>query len=87
MEAQNVEVAALVQKIAGLHAAIAKLPSLSPSPDVNALFTSLVMACVPPSPVDVTKLSPDQWRAQDFKDGYSKLIEVKKMVYIIPYKV
>jgi nicotianamine synthase len=59
MEAQNVEVAALVQKIAALHADIAKLPSLSPSPDANALFTSLVMACVPPNPVDVTKLSPD----------------------------
>ncbi|AQL07178.1 Nicotianamine synthase 2 [Zea mays] len=65
MEAQNVEVAALVQKIAALHAAIAKLPSLSPSPDVNALFTSLVMACVPPSPVDVTKLSPDGQRMRE----------------------
>ncbi|KAL6901958.1 hypothetical protein ACP4OV_004834 [Aristida adscensionis] len=58
MEAQNMEVAALVQKIAGLHAAIAKLPSLSPSPEVDALFTDLVTACVPPSPVDVTKLGP-----------------------------
>ncbi|KAL6647452.1 hypothetical protein ACP70R_014889 [Stipagrostis hirtigluma subsp. patula] len=59
MEAQNMEVATLVQKITGLHAAIAKLPSLSPSPDVDALFTALVTACVPASPVDVTKLGPE----------------------------
>ncbi|VAH72025.1 unnamed protein product [Triticum turgidum subsp. durum] len=42
MDAQNKEVAALVEKITGLHAAIAKLPSLSPSPAVDALFTELV---------------------------------------------
>ncbi|XP_062213455.1 nicotianamine synthase 2-like [Phragmites australis] len=65
MEAQNHEVAALVQKIAGLHAAIAKLPSLSPSPDVDALFTDLVMACVPPSPVDVTKLGPEAQKMRE----------------------
>ncbi|KAL6649802.1 hypothetical protein ACP70R_014026 [Stipagrostis hirtigluma subsp. patula] len=65
MEAQNMEVAALVQKIAGLHAAIAKLPSLSPSPEVDALFTALVTACVPPSPVDVTKLGPE---AQEMRE-------------------
>ncbi|RLN17514.1 hypothetical protein C2845_PM02G28220 [Panicum miliaceum] len=66
MEAtQNVEVAALVEKITGLHAAISKLPSLSPSPMVDALFTDLVMACVPPSPVDVTKLSPDAQRMRE----------------------
>nr|AMN87045.1 hypothetical protein [Paspalum vaginatum] len=65
MEAQNVEVAALVEKMTGLHAAIAKLPSLSPSPDVDALFTDLVMSCVPPSPVDVTKLGPDAQRMRE----------------------
>ncbi|KAG2534424.1 hypothetical protein PVAP13_9NG064458 [Panicum virgatum] len=58
MEAQNHEVAALVEKISGLHAAIAKLPSLSPSPAVDALFTALVAACVPASPVDVSRLGP-----------------------------
>ncbi|VAI62906.1 unnamed protein product [Triticum turgidum subsp. durum] len=42
MAAQNKEVDALVQKITGLHAAIAKLPSLSPSPAVDALFTDLI---------------------------------------------
>uniref|UniRef100_A0A8R7QIP4 Nicotianamine synthase n=1 Tax=Triticum urartu TaxID=4572 RepID=A0A8R7QIP4_TRIUA len=58
MAAQNnKEVDALVEKITGLHSAIAKLPSLSPCPDVDALFTELVTACVPPSPVDVTKLA------------------------------
>lgn len=47
MEAQNKkEAAALVRKIAGLHAAISKLPSLSPSPAADALFTALVAACV-----------------------------------------
>lgn len=59
------EVAALVQKIAGLHAAIAKLPSLSPSADVDALFTDLVTACVPPSPVDVTKLGPEAQKMRE----------------------
>ncbi|KAF7078630.1 hypothetical protein CFC21_083033 [Triticum aestivum] len=59
MDAQNMEVAALIEKIAGLQAAIAELPSLSPSPEVDRLFTDLVTACVPPSPVDVTKLSPE----------------------------
>lgn len=59
------EVAALVQKITGLHAAIAKLPSLSPSADVDALFTDLVTACVPPSPVDVAKLGPEAQKMRE----------------------
>uniref|UniRef100_A0A8I6XQH2 Nicotianamine synthase n=1 Tax=Hordeum vulgare subsp. vulgare TaxID=112509 RepID=A0A8I6XQH2_HORVV len=59
MDAQNKEVDALVQNITGLHAAIAKVLSLSPSPDVDALFIDLVTACVPPSPVDVTKLGSE----------------------------
>ncbi|CAN6308825.1 unnamed protein product [Urochloa humidicola] len=58
MEAENHEVGALVEKISGLHAAISKLPSLSPSPAVDALFTALVAACVPESPVDVSRLGP-----------------------------
>nr|AWW17537.1 nicotianamine synthase [Triticum monococcum subsp. monococcum] len=70
MALQNKEVDALVQKITGLHAAIAKLPSLSPSPDVDALFTELVTACVPPSPVDVTKLGPE---AQEMREGLIRL--------------
>uniref|UniRef100_A0ACD5XF12 Uncharacterized protein n=1 Tax=Avena sativa TaxID=4498 RepID=A0ACD5XF12_AVESA len=70
MESQNKEDDALVQKITGLHAAISKLPSLSPCPDVNALFTDLVTACVPPSPVDVTKLGPE---AQKMREGLIRL--------------
>ncbi|VAI62905.1 unnamed protein product [Triticum turgidum subsp. durum] len=70
MAAQNKEVDALVQKITGLHAAIAKLPSLSPSPAVDALFTDLVTACVPPSPVDVTKLGPE---AQAMREALIRL--------------
>jgi nicotianamine synthase len=49
----------LVQKISALASAIGKLPSLSPSPEVNALFTELVTACVPPSTVDVEQLGPE----------------------------
>ncbi|EMS58030.1 putative nicotianamine synthase 4 [Triticum urartu] len=70
MDAQNKEVDALVQKITGLHAAIAKLPSLSPCPAVDALFTDLVTACVPPSPVDVTELGPE---AQAMREGLIRL--------------
>ncbi|KAK3151410.1 hypothetical protein QOZ80_3AG0245570 [Eleusine coracana subsp. coracana] len=65
MEAQNMEVASLVQKITGLHSAISKLPSLSPSPEVDRLFTDLVMACVPTSPVDVTKLDPETQKMRE----------------------
>ncbi|KAG8096260.1 hypothetical protein GUJ93_ZPchr0013g37299 [Zizania palustris] len=65
MEAQNQEVAALVQKIAGLHATISKLPSLSPSTEVDRLFTDLVKACVPASPIDVTKLDPGTQRMRE----------------------
>ncbi|CAN6297359.1 unnamed protein product [Urochloa humidicola] len=58
MEAESHEVGALVEKISGLHAAISKLPSLSPTTVVDALFTALVAACVPASPVDVSRLGP-----------------------------
>ncbi|KAG0546426.1 hypothetical protein BDA96_02G446300 [Sorghum bicolor] len=51
--------AALVHKISSLAAAIGKLPSLSPSPEVNALFTELVTACIPRSTVDVERLGPE----------------------------
>jgi nicotianamine synthase len=53
---------ALVRKISGLAAAIARLPSLSPSPEVNALFTDLVTACIPRSTVDVERLGPELQR-------------------------
>ncbi|GJN39736.1 hypothetical protein PR202_gb28872 [Eleusine coracana subsp. coracana] len=51
--------AALVKKISGLAAAIGKLPSLSPTPEVNSLFTELVNTCIPASTVDVAVLGPE----------------------------
>ncbi|PIN09734.1 Nicotianamine synthase [Handroanthus impetiginosus] len=48
----------LVQKLCDLHDKISDLHDLSPSPAVNALFTALVTACIPPHPLDVTKLCP-----------------------------
>uniref|UniRef100_A0A0E0LAH9 Nicotianamine synthase n=1 Tax=Oryza punctata TaxID=4537 RepID=A0A0E0LAH9_ORYPU len=56
----NKEVHPLVEKITGLHAAIAKLPSLSPTPAVRVLFADLVTTCLQASPViDVSWLGPD----------------------------
>lgn len=49
----------LVKKITELAAAIGELPSLVPSPEVNALFSELVVACIPPSTVDVDLLGPE----------------------------
>lgn len=46
----------LVQKVSQLYQKISKLDDLSPSKDVNELFTELVHACIPPHPLDVTKL-------------------------------
>ncbi|KAL3638240.1 Nicotianamine synthase 3 [Castilleja foliolosa] len=47
----------LVQKVCDLHDKISKLESLSPSKDVDALFTELVSACIPPHPtLDVSNL-------------------------------
>ncbi|GJN08081.1 hypothetical protein PR202_ga25969 [Eleusine coracana subsp. coracana] len=88
MEAQNMEVASLVQKITGLHSAISKLPSLSPSPEVDRLFTDLVMACVPTSPVDVTKLDPEtqKMREELIRLNYINLskLEYELLVRYIP---
>ncbi|GAV82305.1 NAS domain-containing protein [Cephalotus follicularis] len=46
----------LVQKVCELYEQISRLESLKPSKDVNMLFTQLVLTCMPPSPLDVTKL-------------------------------
>ncbi|ERN02134.1 hypothetical protein AMTRI_Chr02g223380 [Amborella trichopoda] len=48
----------LVTKVCELYDKISKLESLSPSPEVNTLFTQLVSICTPPSSIDVSKLSP-----------------------------
>ncbi|KAL1826967.1 hypothetical protein ACET3Z_005379 [Daucus carota] len=46
----------LVQTICDLYDKISKLDNLQPSKDVNTLFTKLVLTCIPPSSIDVTKL-------------------------------
>ncbi|KAK6119046.1 hypothetical protein DH2020_047211 [Rehmannia glutinosa] len=46
----------LVQKICSLYEKISKLENLNPSNDVDTLFTQLVHTCIPPHPIDVTKL-------------------------------
>jgi|UniRef100_A0A2N9IK81 nicotianamine synthase len=46
----------LVQKVWELYEQISSLESLKPSKDVNTVFTKLVLTCIPPNPIDVTKL-------------------------------
>ncbi|KAK1374048.1 Nicotianamine synthase [Heracleum sosnowskyi] len=60
----------VVQKICELYEEISKLDSLKPSKDVNTLFTKLVVTCIPPSSIDVTKLCS---RVQEMR---SKLIKL-----------
>lgn len=60
----------LVEKICEIYDSISGLDSLKPSKDVNMLFTQLVLTCVPPSPIDVTKLCK---RVQEIR---SKLIRL-----------
>ncbi|GER48582.1 nicotianamine synthase [Striga asiatica] len=52
----------LVRKVCDLYEKISKLDSLSPSKDVDALFTELVAVCTPPHPIDVSTLCPDLQR-------------------------
>lgn len=54
---QEQEVQQLVQKVCDLYDQISGLDSLKPSKHVNALFTELVLTCMPPSPIDVAKLT------------------------------
>ncbi|KAL3620666.1 Nicotianamine synthase 3 [Castilleja foliolosa] len=49
----------LVQKIHQLYHKISTLDTLNPSPTVDELFNQLVTLCIPPHPIDVTKLCPD----------------------------
>ncbi|KAL3814631.1 hypothetical protein ACJIZ3_015899 [Penstemon smallii] len=48
----------LVEKICNLYERISKLENLNPSKDVDTIFTQLVHTCIPPYPIDVTKLCP-----------------------------
>ncbi|XVE82255.1 hypothetical protein DITRI_Ditri15bG0133500 [Diplodiscus trichospermus] len=47
----------LVSNITNLYEEISRLEDLSPSNHVNALFTKLVLTCLSPSDIDVTRLS------------------------------
>ncbi|XP_016436774.1 nicotianamine synthase-like [Nicotiana tabacum] len=46
----------VVEQVCELYEKISKLESLNPSKDVNMLFTELVNTCMPPNPIDVSKL-------------------------------
>lgn len=61
---------ALVQRVCELYEQISNLESLKPSKDVNMLFTQLVLTCMPPSPIDVSKL------CQGVQEIRSKLIRL-----------
>ncbi|KAI5658568.1 hypothetical protein M9H77_27361 [Catharanthus roseus] len=60
----------LVQTISELFTKISKLESLKPSKDVDMLFTQLVFTCMPPNPIDVTKL------CKKIQEMRSKLIKL-----------
>ncbi|THU67291.1 hypothetical protein C4D60_Mb05t23110 [Musa balbisiana] len=49
----------LVQRISEICDSISNLPSLSPSEEVDNLFTELVHLCIPVIPIDVVKLSSE----------------------------
>ncbi|KAJ0960772.1 hypothetical protein J5N97_001331 [Dioscorea zingiberensis] len=60
----------LIQRVTELYEEISGLSCLKPSMEVNQLFTELVLACLPPSSIDVNKLS------NDVQEKRSKLIEL-----------
>jgi len=47
----------LIEEVCNLYDQISSLDTLKPCKNVNTLFTKLVLTCMPPSPIDVTKLS------------------------------
>nr|GMD42286.1 nicotianamine synthase [Ipomoea batatas] len=60
----------VVQKICELYDEISRLEDLKPSKDVNMLFTELVHTCIPPNPIDVSKLCS---KIQDMRSNLIKL--------------
>lgn len=46
----------LIAKVINLYEQISSLETLKPCKNVDMLFTELVLTCMPPSPIDVTKL-------------------------------
>ncbi|CAA7406094.1 unnamed protein product [Spirodela intermedia] len=47
----------LVQRISEIYGGISKLTCLKPSMEVNRLFSQLVLLCIPPNPIDCSKLA------------------------------
>ncbi|KAI3755052.1 hypothetical protein L1987_54845 [Smallanthus sonchifolius] len=62
--------ASLVDKVCQIYTKISKLETLKPSKDVNSLFTELVVACIPPSSINVATLP------QTIQETRSKLIKL-----------
>ncbi|KAI3805200.1 hypothetical protein L1987_27360 [Smallanthus sonchifolius] len=62
--------ATLVDKVCQIYAKISKLETLKPSKDVNSLFTELVVACIPPSSINVATLP------ETIQETRSKLIKL-----------
>lgn len=60
----------LTQKVTELYEKISSLDSLHPSEDVNTLFTQLVLTCIPPCPIDITKLPK---RTQEIRSNLIRL--------------
>uniref|UniRef100_A0A7N0RJP3 Nicotianamine synthase n=1 Tax=Kalanchoe fedtschenkoi TaxID=63787 RepID=A0A7N0RJP3_KALFE len=56
----------LVSNVREIYEKLSRLESLKPSKEVNMIFTNLVQMCVPPCPVEVTKLPKEvqQWRSK-----------------------
>ncbi|KAA8527382.1 hypothetical protein F0562_034903 [Nyssa sinensis] len=60
----------LVEKVCDIYDKILKLENLIPSTHVDTLFTQLVLTCIAPSPIDVSKLSK---RVQEIRSNLIKL--------------
>ncbi|KAL8222809.1 hypothetical protein R6Q57_020208 [Mikania cordata] len=60
----------LVAKVCEIYTKISKLETLKPSKDVNSLFTELVVACIPPSSINMATLP------ENIQETRSKLIKL-----------
>ncbi|KAL5700891.1 nicotianamine synthase [Ranunculus cassubicifolius] len=60
----------LVTTVCEIYDNISKLESLKPSKNVDMLFTQLVRTCMPPNPIDVTKLCK---KVQEIRSNLIKL--------------
>ncbi|KAJ8426610.1 hypothetical protein Cgig2_011829 [Carnegiea gigantea] len=61
----------VLKQVIELYEKILSLGSLKPSKDLNKLFTQLVLVCLAPSEIDVTKLAPK------FQEMRSKLLGLR----------